>query len=380
MMERMQEVLWMDIWIKEVIENENVQLTLIALGILLLFLLLRKLFITYIYAIILRVSKKSPTELFTYVLTSFEKPLQYIFVIIGLYVAVGFFPYLDQSNELFNQLLKTAFVFSVAYGLLNLAKNTSVLFTKLNDRGKVYLDHTISSFLSKILQFVIAAIAIAIVADIFGFNVNGFVAGLGLGGLAFALAAQDALTNLFGGFVIITEKPFVIDEWIMTPSVEGTVEDISFRSTKIRTFAHALVSVPNATLVNEPITNWSKMGKRQISFNVCITYDTPPDMIKEFVDEMNHFLTNHNEVHQETIFVSTNEYAENGLNIMFYFFSKTTVWGEYLQVREAINLHILELLASKDIEIAVPSRKLYVEEGEKEEEHHQQVVRETNEQ
>lgn len=370
----------MEIWIKEVIENENVQLTLIALGILLLFLLLRKLFITYIYAIILKISKKSPTELFTYVLTSFEKPLQYIFVIIGLYIAVGYFPYMDQSNLLFNQLIKTAFVFSVAYGLLNLAKNTSILFTKLNDRGKVYLDHTISSFLSKILQFVVAAISIAIVADIFGFNVNGFVAGLGLGGLAFALAAQDALTNLFGGFVIVTEKPFVIDDWIMTPSVEGTVEDISFRSTKVRTFAHALVSVPNATLVNEPITNWSKMGKRQISFNVCITYDTPTDAIKEFVHEMKQYLYQHDGVHPETIFVSTNEYTENGLNIMFYFFTKTTVWGEYLHVREAINLYILELLLSKNIEIAVPSRKLYVEdEVEEKEDQKKQVTQETSE-
>src|SRR5699024_430315 len=289
-----------------------------------------------------------------YVLTAFEKPFQYIVVIIGVYVAADYFPYLNQSNELFIQLIRSGLVFSIAVGLYHLADQTSVLFTKINDRGKVYLDNIISSFLSKILRFVVVAIAVAIIADIFGYNVNGFVAGLGLGGLAFALAAQDALTNLFGGFVIVTEKPFTIGDWVSSPSVEGIVEDITFRSTKIRTFADALVSVPNATLVNEPITNWSKMGKRQISFDICITYDTPADVIKEFVHEMNTYLYEHAGIHQETIFVSTNEYTENGLNIMFYFFTKTTAWGEYLQVREEINLHILELLASEKIEIAVP--------------------------
>ncbi|MFA1822484.1 mechanosensitive ion channel family protein [Virgibacillus oceani] len=120
---------------------------------------------------------------------------------------------------------------------------------------------------SRTLRIVIIAISFSIIAQEFGYDVNGFVAGLGIGGLAFALAAKDALANMFGGIIIITKKPFTIGDWVLTPSVEGTVEDISFRSTKVRTFAQALVTVPNATLSNEPITNWSKMGKRQITFN-----------------------------------------------------------------------------------------------------------------
>lgn len=354
----------MGMWIGEVISNKNVQLTLIAIGILLLFLLLRKVFITYVYAIVLKVSRKSPTELFTYVLTAFEKPFQYIFVIIGVYVAVDYFPYMNQSNELFIQIIRSGLVFSIAVGLYQLADQTSVLFTKINDRGKVYLDNIISSFLSKILRFVVVAIAVAIIADIFGYNVNGFVAGLGLGGLAFALAAQDALTNLFGGFVIVTEKPFTIDDWVSSPSVEGIVEDISFRSTKIRTFDDALVSVPNATLVNEPITNWSKMGKRQIYFDLRVTYDTPADTIKDFTDCVNTLLHHDDDIHKETIVVRLNEYEENGINIMFYFFTKTTAWGKHLAVKEKINYAILNMLQEKGIEIAIPSRKLYKETDE----------------
>src|SRR5699024_2676243 len=171
--------------------------------------------------------------------------------------------------------------------------------------------------------------SLSIIAQVFGYPVNGFVAGLGLGGLAFSLAAQDALANLFGGFVIITERPFTIDDWILTPSVEGTVEDITFRSTKVRTFAQALVTVPNSTLANEPITNWSKMGKRQIAFDLRVTYDSPVVKIKEVVKKIETLLKTHDGIHQETIFVKLNEFKENGADIMLYFFTKTTAWDEY---------------------------------------------------
>src|SRR5690625_661254 len=179
-------------------------------------------------------------------------------------------------------------------------------------------------FLSRALQVIIIAISISVILQEFNYNIGGFITGLGLGGLAFSLAAQDALKNLFGGIVIITEKPFTIDDWILTPSVEGTVEDISFRSTKIRTFAQALVTVPNATLANEPITNWSKMGKRQITFNLSLTYDTPKEKIEHVVRQVEYLLKNHPEIHPETIFVNFDHYKENGIDIFLYFFTKTT--------------------------------------------------------
>lgn len=349
----------MEVWIKEVVQNDNVQSTLIAIGILLLFLFVRKIFVTYVYTIILKISRKSPTELFTYLLTAFEKTFQYIFVIIGVYVAVDYFPYLSAKNELFVQLIRTGLVISISIGLYHLADQTSVLFAKINDKGKVYLDNIISTFISRILRFVIVAITVAIVADIFGFNVNGFVAGLGLGGLAFALAAQDAISNLFGGFIIVTEKPFTLEDWVSSPSVEGTVEDITFRSTKIRTFEDAIVSVPNSMLVNEPITNWSKMGKRRVWFDLSVTYDTPAEKIESFISSIDTLLKNDDEIHQETIVVRMNEYGQDGINILFYFFTKTTAWGEHLQIKERINLEILEMLSEKEIEIAIPSRRLY---------------------
>lgn len=192
-------------------------------------------------------------------------------------------------------------------------------------------------FVCKATRFVILVLALMIVAVEWGYDVNGLITGLGLGGLAFALAAKDALSNIFGGIVIILDKPFTIGEWISTPSVGGTVEDITFWSTKIRTFAQALVTVPNATLANEPITNWSRMGKRRITFHLGVTYSTPRRKLEKCVKAIRQMLEGHPEVHKETIFVYFERFGESSLDIFLYFFTKTTKWQEYLSLREDIN-------------------------------------------
>src|SRR5690625_1082393 len=270
--------------------HDNVIDSAIAIGILLLFLVIRKVFIKYIYHLLLKLSRKSPTELFTQVFLAYEKPLQWLFVIIGIYVAVDYFPYVDQSNKLFIQLTRAVIIANITWGLFNLTAAIPKFFSKLNKKTSVEIDEIVIPFIFRGLRLVIIAIAISIIAQVFGYPIGGFVAGLGLGGLAFALAAQDALANLFGGFVIITERPFSINDWILTPSVEGTVEDITFRSTKIRTFAQAVVTVPNSTLANEPITNWSEMGKRRVSSSFIVTYETPIERVKRTIEKIEQYL------------------------------------------------------------------------------------------
>jgi MscS family membrane protein len=332
----------------------------ISLGILLLFLLFRRIFAKYVFALLLKFSKKTSSELLSSIFLAFEKPIQWLFIIIGVYISARYFPYLEQTNPLFLKIIRSSVIFIIGWGLFNLSSSSSLLFSKINEKTNIEIDEILIPFLSKALRVVIVAISFSIIAQEFNYDVNGFVAGLGLGGLAFALAAKDAISNLFGGIVIITEKPFSIDDWISTPSVEGTVEDITFRSTRIRTFAQALVTVPNATLANESIMNWSEMGKRQITFNLRVTHDTSKEKLKEVVRQIEDLLKNHSEIHQETIFVTFDQYQENGLDIFLYFFTKTTVWGEFLEVKEEINFSIMGILENEGVSIALPSRRLYV--------------------
>ena len=334
----------------------------IALIILLLFLWFRKIFATYILKFVLRIVQKSPSELLQQFFYAFERPLRWLFVVIGVYVAVGFFPYISQSNELFVQFIRISQIVLIAWGFNNLAANSKQLFEHLSEKTKFKIDDILIPFISRGVQVVVFAISVIIIVEEFGYNISGFIAGLGLGGLAFALAAQDALKNLFGGVVIITEKPFDLGDWIATPSVEGTVEDISFRSTKVRTFAHALVVVPNSTLADQPITNWSEMGKRRINFNLGVEYDTPREKLQRVVDRIKHLLLNHEDIHQETIFVTFDEYGENSLDIMLYFFTKTTVWGEYLDVKQEMNFRIMQILEEEGVKVALPTRTVQIDE------------------
>ncbi|HLS35136.1 MAG TPA: mechanosensitive ion channel family protein [Bacillota bacterium] len=340
------------------LENNEIKYTLISIGIFLLFLLLRKIFITYIYKFVLKASSKTPTRFFTELLEAFKKPLQWMFVIVGFYIAVHYFPYIDEENKLFLQIIQSLIIVLIIWGFFNLASATSLLFSKINRKTNMQVDQILIPFISRGIRVVIVAIGISIIAEIFNYNISGFVAGLGLGGLAVALAAQEVLANLFGGFVIITERPFSIGDWILTPSVEGTVEDISFRSTKVRTFADAVVTVPNSTLANEAITNWSKMGKRRVSFDLRVTYSSPVEHVKRALKRIEELLQNHDEVHQETIAVRLNEFADIGSEIMIYYFTKTTVWMEHLAVKEEINYEIMNILEEENVEIAIPSRRL----------------------
>ena len=141
----------------------------------------------------------------------------------------------------------------------------------------------------------------------------------------------------------------------------GIVEDINFRSTKIRTFEQAVVTVPNSTLANEPVTNWSRMDKRRITFNLRLTFDTPRDKIEKCVTDIREMLQNHPAIHPETIFVFFDSYGDSSLNIFLYFFTRTTVWEEYLRVKEDVNLRIMAIMEKEGVSVAFPSTSIYFE-------------------
>ena len=198
-----------------------------------------------------------------------------------------------------------------------------------------------------------------VIAEEWGYNVSGFIAGLGLGG-ATSLAAKD-ISNIFGGVVIIMDKPFSIGERISSPSVDGVVEDISFRSTKVRTLTDALVTVPNSTLANEPVTNWARMEKRRVSFSLGIKNDTPAEKLKICLEKIRAMLEDHPAVHKDTIFAVFDQFNEGRLEIFIYFFTITPNWGEFLKIKEDVNFKIMAVLEEEGVSLAFPGRSVYLQ-------------------
>ncbi len=334
---------------------------LIALGIFLVFLLIRGLFTRVIFNLILNLARKTKTNVDAEIIIAFEKPSKTFFIFLGAYLALLYLPLPTYYDLLTTRIFRGLIIVLLAWGGYNLLHPGSFIFAGLQKSLGLEEDQTLIPFISKVIRFVLVALSISVIADEWGYDVNQFVAGLGLGGLAIALAAKDSLSNLFGGAIIIVDKPFMVGDWIYTPSVEGTVEEVSFRTTKVRTFAHALVTVPNAQLAAEPITNWTRMGKRRVSFHLGVTYTTPRDKLYNCVKEIRELLENHPEVHQETIMVRFEQFNDSSLDIFIYFFTIDTRWTEFLRIKEDINFKIMELLEREGVSVAFPSRSLYFE-------------------
>lgn len=330
-------------------------------ALLLFFLAFKNIFARWTFKLLRRLTLKTGSELIEKIFSSFEGPLRVFFVVLGIYAAACFLPLDTAKHMLITKFFRSATVILLFWGLYRFEDIHSILFSNLQQRLGLQFDKILIPFLSKSLRLITVLIGFTIVAQEWNYNISGLIAGLGLGGLAVALAAKDALANIFGGVVIITDKPFTVGDWIKTPSVEGVVEDISFRSTKIRTFANALVTVPNSTLANEPITNWSRMEKRRVTFYLGVTYGTPLEKIKKCVSEIKSMLENHPKIHKEMILVNFDKFGESSLDIFVYFYTVSTVWKEHLQVKEDVNCKIMEILEREGVSVAFPSRSIYFE-------------------
>lgn len=322
----------------------------------LLFIALRKLVVQYIFKWIRRWSSESE-EYYTRIIDALEPPLRFLILIVGIFLALRLLPLSIAADAAIVKLFRSGIIFIIGWAVFRFCSAESLISQELRER--LELDEILLPILSKVLRFIIIALVVVMIANEWNYDINGFIAGLGLGGLALALAAQNVLANMFGGMVIILEKPFTIGDWIKTPRVEGTVETITFRSTLVRGFDQALVTVPNSSLANEAITNYSRMGKRRIFYHLSLTHSTSVEEMQACVNRIRKMLNDHPEIHPETVMVNFEKFGESSLDIMIYCFTNTTIWNEYLRVREDVNLKIMAIVEDMNLHLAYPSRTLY---------------------
>ncbi|GAF14675.1 potassium efflux system KefA protein [Bacillus sp. JCM 19046] len=327
---------------------------LISIAIFVVFLVFRKIFTTYLFKIVLLLSRKARVTLLTQLLLSYEKPLRALFVVIGARVALSVYGVQIAESVILGNLFMGSLIVLGGWGLYNYVSTHGTFMAFTKEKLQLSDDHMLLPFISNILRIVVVALTFVTVLSSFDVDVNGFIAGLGLGGLAFALAAQETVANFFGGIVIITEKPFKKGDWISSASVEGTVEDITFRSTKIRTFEDAIVVVPNKTLSNEAITNWSEMNMRRVNYSIGVGQETTRAELEHSVKEIRKLIMSHSGVVTDTVMIFFDEFGESSYNIFIYYFTKTVAWSEWHDVKEEINYEILDILSSEGVSVLKP--------------------------
>jgi len=291
------------------------------------------------------------------------KPLGYLCLLGGFAAALSVLPLPATPNVrgFMSGALKVALGALMVWFLFRLVDVAVAYLSRVAERTESKLDDQLLPLINKALKATIVVICGVWVVQLLGYNVSSLLAGLGIGGLAVALALQDTLGNFFGSVFIFLDRPFAVGDWVKVEDVEGTVEKIGFRSTRIRTWPATLVSIPNKTMASAVIDNWSKMPKRRVMQTVGLTYETTADQMEEAVRAMRSIIESDEGVDKEFIVVRFTDFGDSSLNILVYYYTRGITFAEHLETKERINLAIMRALQDMGLSIAFPTRTLYFE-------------------
>jgi MscS family membrane protein len=340
---------------------------LTAIGLVALSILLKRFFERVFMKWLLRFLGHSPFHYDTHILEALGKPLAAFVMVSGFFLGVHILiqgtPY-----QLGEKMPILTHGYMVAVGILVIwafyrgaevgASVMDDLFTRRNDslKGQFF------PILNRTLKLLVIVIGLLTLAASFGVNIMGLVASLGIGGLAVALAAQDTLGNLFGSVAVLIDRPFQVGDIIkIGDKLEGTVEEIGFRSTKVRTLEHTLMVVPNKTMAMEIIENGSARRKRRVRMLVGLTYATRPEVMEKLLLKLRALLGNDGGIDQESVQVRFFEFGSSSLDVLVQYNTRDADFGVHLEVKERINFGIMREVAGCGLSMAFPTRTIELE-------------------
>lgn len=258
--------------------------------------------------------------------------------------------------------VKTVAAIAAVWTIYRIIDLLGDFFLNLAEKTTTRMDDMIVPFARKVAKTLVTVFgAIFIIQQITDNDLTKLWAGLGLGGLAFALAAQDTLKNFFGSLTVIVDRPFKVGDWVLIGDVEGTVESVGFRSLRIRTFYNSLITVPNASLMSATIDNFGARRYRRYKTLISVTYSTPPDRIEEFCEGIRGLIREHPYTRKDYFHVYVHNFAASSIDILLYCFFETPDWGMELAQRGKMIISIMKLAEDMDVEFAFPTRTLHLE-------------------
>jgi len=223
------------------------------------------------------------------------------------------------------------------------------------------LDDQLVPLARKTMKFVLLIVATLFILQNLNVDVGSLLAGLGLGGLAIALAAKDTLANVFGSVTIFADRPFQIGDWVSVSGIEGTVEEVGFRSTRIRTFYKSLVTVPNSTVANATIDNFGERTMRRLKFTLSLTYETTPDQMEAYVEGVRAILASNSGIVKSSFEVHFYAFSGSSLDVLVYSFMDVATWTEELRQRQNIFLECMRLAKAIGVSFAYPTQTLHID-------------------
>jgi len=293
-----------------------------------------------------------------------RRPLVYLVWILGFTFAATFVKYGEDVAiiDLVEPIRDIGVIAVLTWFLVRLIKQTEINIIAARQKKGVSIDLTTMDAVTKLLRLSVIITAALVTLQTLGFSISGVLAFGGVGGIAIGFAARDLLANFFGGLMIYMDRPFSVGDWIRSPdrSIEGTIEKIGWRLTIIRTFDKRPLYVPNSIFATIAVENPSRMTNRRIYETIGIRYD---DAAKTAVilSDVEKMLRNHPDIDtDQTLMVNFNSFAPSSLDFFVYTFTKTTVWTEYHQIKQAILLNIYDIISGHGADIAFPTSTIHV--------------------
>lgn len=351
--------------------------TALSVFLLLIFLIGHRILSRFMLKLVSRLEIKHTRAELSH-LEALQKPFNHLFLIIGFYFALAFSPLcyghmvgeslplaktgisiisLQFINKFYHALL-TAYITWILYLLAHIYEE---IFNGLNLKLPLIDNSLLLRFIARITRAVIIVIGSFISLSFIFKGLPSILTGVGIGGAALAFVAKDALSNVFSGVLLMLDKPFVIDDWIEIIGLEGIVEDISFRSTRLRTFTQGQVIIPNSQISNENLINWTRMKKRRVKFDLGVGYDTSIDDLNLCIEKIKHILSKDPDIEDDTYLVAFENFGDYALNIQILYYSMLTDYASYLHVKQRVNLELLKLCEDLGINIAFPTQTVYMQ-------------------
>ena len=310
--------------------------------------------------ILRRIARSDHVALDEDTVLSFEKPLG---MLVGATVFGWLLPVLDLEPQLLAPLdIAASFVATVA-GVWAAYRLVDVFCGYLEGkaaRTASKVDDVLVPLVRRTLKILVVVVGLVYLASKWTEDFWGVVAGLGVGSLAIAFAARDTIENLFGTFAVLLDKPFELGDWIIVDGNEGTVEDVGFRSTRIRTFYDSLITVPNRAFVTAVVDNQGRRRYRRIKTTLGLTYDTPPEKVEAFCAGVRTIIENHPYTRKDYFHVYFNGFGASSLDILLYCFVATPDWGTELREKHRLFADVLRLAERLEVSFAFPTQTLHM--------------------
>jgi MscS family membrane protein len=292
-----------------------------------------------------------------------ERPTAWLLIILFWFGVGDAIELSGKFQTYYEHILKALFAIHLIRVIYYAVDALGYVMMNIAEKTESTMDDYLVPFANKTLKFLVVILGILLVMQSFGLNVMSLMAGLGLGGLALALAAQDTAANLFGSVTILIDNPFKIGDWVKVKDMEGTVEEIGFRSTRVRTFYNSVITIPNAMMAKETIDNMGVRPFRRVRQVLGLTYETSPEKIKEFCDRVRYMVKNFGVVNPETVTVNFNGYGDSALTVLLQFHMQVFTGPEEMENQQAIFLEILKIAEELKVDFAYPTQTVYYKGG-----------------